>query len=795
MKSKLFYIFLTLLIFLPQLLSNTFAQDYTQLNLPEGARARLGKGTIINMQLSPDDAHLAIVSSIGVWLYDINTGAETVLLTKMTELVGLLAFSPDGTTLAHTDGDNTCRIWHVENGKLLLTFNTFGGPFRSLKFLADAKTLVCCDWKNIFSFWDITTGKQLNTFSPKASEVRIEGSIWERVLEAFVDHTGNVTFAIGNHDGTISIQDGRTHQLIRTLVARTNDAAFFELREDSREKPIIVRIPAEPEEENDEKPFFTNYREDGTPFPIQYQFQEYSPAQFAKQPMKWIKELKFSQDGKMLVSKSRYWIPKLGGGSEGASGPTEIWNLDTGEQLAALPWYVDAQFSSDSKTLVLISRNAFTRGGCTIWNIVEKRQIAELSGVAEVKFSDNGKTLAIIKSGSYDSEGGVIERGGYTLWDITTHREIVSRSKDEKKLAFLPENVILSQDGALLIKTDQSGTVDVWETKMDKLRPSLIKGYTKAFKSLTFSNDGKILASGDNTGYIHFWNTDDGSKLNMIGRSNVDGLFFDKDDKTLKAVGFGTTVQWDVTSGEQVVVNTRRINLNGPIGPVVGFDDGTTLTFDIHVYSPNFRTLATKNAKDNRIEVWNVITREHLCSLTQEAYKSFWGASALTPDGNILATNNKMKTTNMLLWDTHTDKRIATFNMSKNLVDKALGRFKDRSIYSLMFSHDGKTLAVGIEDKEIQLWDVTDRERVNILKVPHKHAICKLAFSSDGTFLASGDTGGKIHLWEFDTGDHLASYEGHKGNISALVFSQDKKLLASISKHDGTIFLWTVPSK
>ena len=113
----------------------------------------------------------------------------------------------------------------------------------------------------------------------------------------------------------------------------------------------------------------------------------------------------------------------------------------------------------------------------------------------------------------------------------------------------------------------------------------------------------------------------------------------------------------------------------------------------------------------------------------------------------------------------------------------------------MTFDHNGKNLAIGIRDKEIQLWDVTAQKRVRTLKAPHKYAICKLAFSSDGTLLASGDTGGEIHLWEVTTGAHLASYEGHKGNISALVFSKDRKLLASTSSLDGTVLLWDVPFK
>ena len=94
--SILTLIFVTLL-FLP----NIFAQDYTQWGLPEGAKARLGKGRISgNIAYSPDGARLAVASSIGIWLYDAGTYQEVALLTGHTDSVSSVAFSPDGNTLA-----------------------------------------------------------------------------------------------------------------------------------------------------------------------------------------------------------------------------------------------------------------------------------------------------------------------------------------------------------------------------------------------------------------------------------------------------------------------------------------------------------------------------------------------------------------------------------------------------------------------------------------------------------------------------------------------------------------------
>lgn len=76
------------------MLSNSFAQDNTKVGLPEGAIARLGKGGIVAMQFSPDGTRLAVGTEIGVWIYDVNTGAGTILLPTELRHANNRAFGP-----------------------------------------------------------------------------------------------------------------------------------------------------------------------------------------------------------------------------------------------------------------------------------------------------------------------------------------------------------------------------------------------------------------------------------------------------------------------------------------------------------------------------------------------------------------------------------------------------------------------------------------------------------------------------------------------------------------------------
>ena len=92
MKNTGFLILVTLLVIFAFTL-NTFAQDSPQWHLPEGAKARFGKGEINEIQYSPDGTRLAVASSIGIWIYDPHTGKELDLLTGHTYYVWSVAYS------------------------------------------------------------------------------------------------------------------------------------------------------------------------------------------------------------------------------------------------------------------------------------------------------------------------------------------------------------------------------------------------------------------------------------------------------------------------------------------------------------------------------------------------------------------------------------------------------------------------------------------------------------------------------------------------------------------------------
>ena len=265
MKIALF-LMLTLLFVILVVVPNGYVDDSPGWSLPEGTKARIGKGVITeDIAYSPDGSRLAVASAIGIWLYDTTTYQEVALFTGHTDWVNSIAFSPDENTLVSGSRDGTMYLWDAITGKHKDTLTGHRDEVNSVAFSPDSRTLVSASWDGTVRLWNAVTGEQKGTltghtdwvngiaFSPDGRTLA-GGSrdsivyLWDTVTGehkmTLTGHTAGVssvafspdgsTLASGSYDDTIRLWDGITGRYKWRLTGHTDNVGSIAFSADGQ---------------------------------------------------------------------------------------------------------------------------------------------------------------------------------------------------------------------------------------------------------------------------------------------------------------------------------------------------------------------------------------------------------------------------------------------------------------------------------------------------------------------------------------------------------------------------------
>jgi hypothetical protein len=98
-------------------------------------------------------------------LWDTSTWEVKRTLTEHTDVVDVVAFSPDGQTLTSGSRDKTIRLWNPDNGERIRTLTGHIGPVNILAFSPDGRTLVSGSWDKTIRLWNPDNGKHIRTLA------------------------------------------------------------------------------------------------------------------------------------------------------------------------------------------------------------------------------------------------------------------------------------------------------------------------------------------------------------------------------------------------------------------------------------------------------------------------------------------------------------------------------------------------------------------------------------------------------------------------------------------------------
>jgi len=278
----------------------------------------------------------------------------------------------------------------------------------------------------------------------------------------------------------------------------------------------------------------------------------------------------------------------------------------------------------------------------------------------------------------------------------------------------------LTKDGSVLASAGM-GPIKLWDAATGKEKASL-PGHPKGVRSLAFSPDGKILASGSEDETVKLWDVVANKETASLkeGDRELRSVAFVGDESTLVSANWsGLVVIWDV------VKKAKRSSFQTdkrPLEAMAVSSDGKLLAFGFQLVT----------APPPMAEIWDLKTakkKEAEIKFDQTVF-----AVAFSPDASTLAVAGDAKT--ILLVDANTGKEKRSLKVHQG------------DVKALAFSPDGKTLASGKFGPDvIRLWDVESGQELASLK--SKGGMTKsMIFSPDGKTLFVAGFENTIEVWD-----------------------------------------------
>ena len=803
--------------------------DYTKWHLPKGTKLRLGKGYINEIAYSPDSSRLAVASSIGIWIYDAETGEELALF-RGHNTIERIAYSPDGRFIASSSANKMVLLWDAVTGEKKVVLNHIGDDIRFV-YSPDGGVIATGSAKEV-RLWDAVTGEKKATlthadkvsnlvYSPDGNTIatnddagkRLNGEYFSRTVRLWDAASGEQIAILGGHNLVYS-PDGNT--------IATNDDAGKRLNGEYFSKTVRLWDAASGEQIAILSGHNLAYSPDGNTIAIIDGFYEVRLWDAATGEQiatlthaNYVKGFVYSPDGNTIVTTnhSEAWL--------------SLWDANTAKCKTILMENSSSLvYSPDGNTIatVCVTRdgNRYCIPGPDGETIAWVNSI-----VGEPVYSSDGNTIAIVcyivevESHKYYP--------GVCLWDART-------GEHKTTLTHVGEDVIsfvYSPDGKTIatgVKHFSDGIVRLWDATTGEQKTALTE-HVRCCISFAYSPDGSTIAtrtvgSFDSTYKTEVWLWDaltGKHRTTLTHAENITSFVYSPNNKTIATKSHEEMRLWETNTGKHKATligqsgdfswpayspDGNTIVTVGYIGEPVYGPDGSAITTAVEEVEIPFGETEEWTYKGYiGVRLWDAETGKLKATLTHAGHvKSFM----YSPDGRTIATSGEHFSEGIVrLWDAETGKLKATLTYTGHvsyfmyspdgrtiatsgehfsegtliaLWDVVTGELKTTltghviPVKSLTYSPDGKTIVIE-SDNGLRIWDIVTGEYKTAL-TEDARSVKSFAYSPDGKKIVIGDDSG-LGLWNAETEEHKATLTEFDSDFSNLAYSPDGKTIAA----------------
>jgi WD40 repeat protein/DNA-binding SARP family transcriptional activator/energy-coupling factor transporter ATP-binding protein EcfA2 len=372
-----------------------------------------------------------------------------------------------------------------------------------------------------------------------------------------------------------------------------------------------------------------------------------------------------------------------------------LWDVATAEEVGVLDHIeqaLSASFSPDGSRLVVASG-----AKVHVWDVATRTKQLELEGhdavVMSVGFLPVGDRVV---SASLDGTARIWDLDDGATVGILRHQSAVRVAKPDRT-------------GQVIATGAEDGVVRLWDIATGTELLSLA-GHTTPVNTLSFNDDGTLLASG--------------AGLDSIGRFGL-GLAPDLEARVWDVGVSHRRTPLTVPARDSATVEAEMARSRLRSGRTAGTGTGTSNRLADVALSPDGTQMAVSGPA-GQVTLWDTETGREMGTL--DGHDLPVTGIAYSPTGQHLATS---AADGIKLWDA------ATGALITNLIDNDLPLRVTSGWYTdVEFSPDGQTIAVSRADRTLTLVDVAAGQ---IDEVRNLSGIANgIEYSPDGTTIAAG---------------------------------------------------------